>query len=90
MTCKDITFVISRPSFGSQTRPDHLDVSGTFLPYDLGVIHKRRVHQGGRGDLPNANGTVNCYLQKAKICGHRGEGGQKTVKFCGRPLWMTP
>ena len=20
----------------------------------------------------------------------QGEGGQKTVKFCGRPLWMSP
>ena len=20
----------------------------------------------------------------------QGEGGQKTVKFCGRPLWMAP
>ena len=54
----------------------------------IGVIHKERPHQGGRG-LPNADANVNFYLWKAKICGHRGEGA-KTVKFCGRPLWMAP
>ena len=28
----------------------------------LGVIHKGRPHQGGRGALPNADATVNFYL----------------------------
>ena len=53
----------------------------------LGVINKGRPHQRGEGSAKCRRYTiVNFCLQKAKICGHRGEVGQKTIKFCGRPL----
>ena len=50
----------------------------------LGVFHKGRPRQRGKG----VRQMLILACKKAKICGHRGEGESKTVKFCGRLLWM--
>ena len=47
------------------------------------------VRQTGGGGEANADACVNFAYIRSDFTDAEG-GGQKTTKFCGRPLWMPP
>ena len=56
----------------------------------LGVIHEGRPHYRGRGVYQMRTLLLIFACKRPKSADTGGRGGHKTVKFCGRPLWMAP